>query len=185
MKIERENITKDIKKLTLMDIDIEDNQDVNKLLMVLEKLTRGDKYYFEFRREDDDFLTDEEIIKYRYEIPEFLQSNGKYEIKGFTDERRFDSVGCLPIDESIYGGIIKFWKYFYALLFFNPAATLGWEEYVEACDKIKPQEYGLGIIQKNYASSVFIKGHDGDNLIFVYGQSYEEALVDEVIKNNS
>lgn len=180
MKVKHEKITNNIKMLMIMDIDIEDNQDEKKLIMILSKLTRGEKYYFQFRREDDDFLSYEEIIKYRYEIPQYFQI---YEIKELTDERRFDSIGCLTMDKHIYKQIIIFWKYFYGLLFFNPVTSFSWHEYSNIWNKIKPELYGIGIIQNNYANSVFIKGHDGDNLIFAYGPNYEETIVNEVVED--
>lgn len=163
-------------------IDIDDIDSVEMFKNIIKKLTMGDVYYFHFQREDSFFLTDDEIKKYRKEVPEYLKSNGKYQIKYKIDDERFDSIGFLEINEDTYGQVSVLWKYFEGMTFFNPSKLLNWEEYEEIYNKIKPEEYGIGIIQNGYAESVFIKGHDGDNLIFVYKTDPYSKMLDDVLK---
>lgn len=48
-----------------IDINIDSAKSLKE---IIKRLTIGEEYYFHFRREDF-FLTDEEIGKFRYEIP--------------------------------------------------------------------------------------------------------------------
>lgn len=168
--------------IIIKEIDIDDINSAENLKDIIKRLTIGEGYYFHFRRENNFFLTDEEIRKFRNEIPAYLNSNGKYLIKYKIDDERFDSIGFLTVNEDTYLQILVLWKYFEGVTFFSPSKLLTWEKYEEIYDKIKPEEYGIGIIQNKYADSVFIKGHDGDNLIFVYGPDYDESLVTQVIQ---
>lgn len=86
----------------------------------------GHVYYFHFQRKDSFFLIDEEIIKYRKEVPEYFKSNGKYQIKYKTDDERFDSIGFLKINKDTYGQVSVLWKYFEGMLFFDLSRLLDW-----------------------------------------------------------
>lgn len=169
--------------IIIKGIDIDDIDSAKNLKEIIKRLTIGEIYYFHFRREDTFFLTDEEIQKYRNEVPDYLYSNGKYLMKYKIDDERFDSIGLLSVNGDTYAEILTLWKYFESVTFFTPSKLLIWEKYEEIYNKIKPEQYGIGIIQNKYADSVFIKGHDGDNLIFVYGPNYDETLLREVIED--
>ncbi|MEQ8199283.1 MAG: hypothetical protein ABRQ27_14990, partial [Clostridiaceae bacterium] len=162
-------------------IDIDDSDSAQKLKDIIKRLTIGKVYYFHFQRENNFFLTDAEIQKFRNEIPQYLSSNGKYLIKYKIDDERFDSIGQLWVNEDTYAEILLLWRYFEGVTFFSPNEIFVWGNYEKIYDKIIPEEYGIGIIQNKYADSVFIKGHDGDNLIFVYGPDYDEDLVTQII----
>ncbi|MDQ2088240.1 hypothetical protein RBH29_17590, partial [Herbivorax sp. ANBcel31] len=99
---------------------MDDTECVKILKKIIQKLTVGEKYYFEFMREEDDFLSFKEIEKYRIEIPKYFEQNGKYEIKSKLDESRFKTIACIPLYENVYDKIILFWKYFYGMMFFTP-----------------------------------------------------------------
>ena len=181
MNIITKSLTDNIRMINIRNIDIDDIECVGKLKKIIKKLTNGDKYFFEFNREDGDSFTDEELLKFRKDIPKYFNKYGDYKVKIKLDEERFGSIGNLIINKETYNHIIIFWRYFLGMLFFNPEDGLSWELYNGIYNKIKPEVYGIGIIQNKYADSVFIKGHDGDNLIFVYGPNYDETLVIEVI----
>lgn len=166
--------------IIIYGIDIDDIDSAENLKDIIKRLTIGEEYYFHFRREDF-FLTDEEIQKFRNEVPAYLNSYGKYQIKYKIDDERFDSIGLLSVNENTYDHISLLWKYFEGVTFFSPSKFLSCEKYEEIYNKIKPIECGIGIIQNKYADSVFIKGHDGDNLIFVYGPNYDETRLREVM----
>lgn len=72
MRISKKRLKEDIELLVFRDIDICDRNSTDELISLIKILTNGDEYFFWFRREEDDFLTDEEINKYRIEIPEYL-----------------------------------------------------------------------------------------------------------------
>lgn len=169
--------------IIIQGFEIEDPDCSGKLRNIVRKLTIGEVYYFHFRREDSFFLTDGEVKKYRKEIPDYLKSNGEYVVKRKIDDERFDSIAYLKVTEDTYEKVFVLWKYFDGMTFFSPTNLLSWKEFGEIYDKIKPEEYGIGIIQKGYADSLFIKGDDGDNLIFVYNTDLFSKITDEVLKS--
>lgn len=119
--------------------------------------------------------TDEEINRCRIELPGFFRQHGYYEVVKKLDESRFDSFGCLNVNESTYQKIPEFWRYFFGMAFFVPRKPL---ETIRAdLIKISRRPYGVDIIINEFADSVFIKGHDGDHLIFVYGPDYDKTLL--------
>lgn len=181
LQILRRKFKNKIKMVIIKGIDIDDSDSAQKLKDIIKRLTIGKVYYFHFQRENNFFLTDAEIQKFRNEIPQYLSSNGKYLIKYKIDDERFDSIGQLWVNEDTYAEILLLWRYFEGVTFFSPNEIFVWGNYEKIYDKIIPEEYGIGIIQNKYADSVFIKGHDGDNLIFVYGPDYDEDLVTQII----
>lgn len=116
-------------------------------------------------------------------MPEFIKQNGLYSLKKQRGEEHLESIGLIKVTDKIFDQIIKMWKFFEGLLFYNPTNTLNWQKFERTYYSIKPELYGIGIIEKNYANSVFIKGHDGDNLIFSYGSSFDHSLVNDVVKS--
>ena len=168
--------------LTIRDIDIDNDSIAEDLKNIIKKLTKGNEYYFEFFKENF-FLDDEEVQKYRIEVPEYIKQNGVYTLKKKCDEEHLGSIGLLTVTDELFDQIIKMWKYFEGLSFFNPTNTFNWQKFEKIYDNIKPTLYGIGIIENHYADSVFIKGHDGDNLIFSYGSSFDQFLVNEVVNS--
>lgn len=166
----------------IRDIDIDNDSIAENLKNIIKKLTKGNEYYFEFFKENF-FLEDEEVQKYRIEVPEYIKQNGVYSLKKQRGEEHLESIGLLKVTDEIFDQIIKMWKYFEGLSFFNPTNTFKWKEFEKTYDNIKPELFGIGIIENNFANSVFIKGHDGDNLIFSYGSSFDQSLVNDVIKS--
>ncbi|EYE87576.1 hypothetical protein Q428_12460 [Fervidicella metallireducens AeB] len=181
MKVLKKDIKKGINILTIGYFDIDNYCDADKLKTIIKKLTQENQYYFECYGESF-FLEEEEILKYRTEIPKYIKENGIYKLKRKCGEEHEESIGGLKITEEIYDQIIMMWDYFEVIEFFNPTSTLNWEKFEETYYKIRPVEYGIGLVKKNYANAVFTKGHDGDNLIFVYGPDYDESLVTQVIQ---
>jgi hypothetical protein len=182
MKVLKENIKNGISILIIGDIDIDNDNDVENLKTIIKKLTQGTQYYFHCFRESF-FLEEEEIIKYRNEIPEYINQNGLYKLIRADGKEHLESIVFLYETQEIYDQIIMMWNYFEELLFFNPNNVLNWQQFEESYYKIRPVQYGIGFIKQNYANAVFTKGHDGDNLIFVYGENYNRVLVEEVIKS--
>lgn len=181
MQALRENIKKDINMITIRNIDTENENDLDNLKMIIKKLTQGNQYYFEYWRENF-ILEEEELIKYRDEVPEYINQNGIYVLKRKADKEHLESIGCLKVTEEIYDQIIKMWNYFEGLSFFNPTPKLSWQEFETSYSKIRPVQYGIGFVKQKYANSVFTKGPDGDHLIFIYGKDFNHALVEEVFK---
>jgi hypothetical protein len=181
MKVLKEKIKNGINILTIGDIDIDNHSDVDNLKTIIKKFTQGNQYYFEYFRESL-FLEEEEIIKYRTEIPEYINQNGIYTLKRKDGKEHLESVGYLKVTDEIYEQIIKMWNYFEGLSFFNPTNMLNWQEFDRDYCKIRPVQYGIGFVKRKFANAVFTKGHDGDHLIFVYGENYNHALVEDVVK---
>ncbi|QAA33762.1 hypothetical protein [Clostridium manihotivorum] len=181
MNLLQKNIDDNVNMLIINDIDVDEYKTLEDLKLIIRYLTNGDKFYFKFNREDNDFLTDDEIVKYRNDIPKYFIENGDYKVKEKIDNERFESIGYLKVKEDTYDEIGVLWKYFYAMMFFNPNTLLTWEKYNNIYNKIEPKKYGIGIIKNKYAKSIFIKGHDGDNLIFVYDNSIKQPVINEVI----
>jgi len=167
-------------RLTISGIKTYDNNSMENLKSIIKILTKGDKVYFEFVREDF-FLEEEELVKYRNEVPQYLKLNGQYEVKFELDETRFRSIGYLPITEETYNQILVLWRYFETLVFFNPSSTFSWQNFDENFNRKKPEVPVTDFIENKYTNSVFIKGHDGDNLIFIYGDDYDYELIRDAI----
>ncbi len=180
MRIIKSKVNDRMNMLTITDINVEDHQSMQTLETIIKTLTKGDAYYFHFKREDYDFLTDEEIKVYRRDVSKYFNKHGMYEVKTKLDEGRFESIAYLPIDEDTYSQIPSLWKYFYSILFFTPKGLYSWEEYRIHYEKAVSQKYAINIIENKYSDSVFIKGHDGDNLIFVYNNDYNQDLIKEI-----
>lgn len=88
MRISKKRLKEDIELLVFRDIDICDRNSTDELISLIKILTNGDEYFFWFRREEDDFLTDEEINKYRIEIPEYLKQYGDYKVMSLDLDRK-------------------------------------------------------------------------------------------------
>lgn len=121
-------------------------------------------------------------MKYRREVPQYINENGHYEVKFELDETRFRSIGYLTKNEEIYNQILVLWKYFEALVFFNPSPTFSWEDFNEKFDRKKSEITAIDFVKNKYTNSVFIKGHDGDNLIFIYNNNFDESLILDIIR---
>ncbi len=182
MKIAQKTNNKNINVVKIVDIDVYEANDMEILKTIIKKLTKGERYFFNFRREDTDILNNDEVIRYRDEIPNHFKQNGQYEIKFSIDKTRFGSIGYLPVNEKTFEQIAIMWKYFYGMSFFSPRSSLSWQEYGKYVEKKRDEMYGFDIVQNNLADSVFIKGHDGDNLIFTYGVSYDKKLIEVIEK---
>lgn len=180
MKISCKHIDKYIDMLLIKEFSLDTNSNIN-FITILKKLTIGESYYCEFSRENF-FLNEDEAIKYRSEIPNYLDENGVYIVKEKRDEECFKSICKLTLNENTYKYMPSIWKYFENVMFFTPTSQLSWQAYEKIYNKIKPELYGIGLIQKKYANSVFLKDHDGDNLIFAYGYDYPRSLLQETIK---
>lgn len=123
------------------------------------------------------------MVKYRKDIPKYFNESKDYKIKLKLDETRFRSIGCLEITEEVYDKIIVFWKYFETIVFFNPASTLEWKRFDEAFNRKKAEVQTISLLDNKYTDSVFIKGHDGDNLIFMYNNDFDKSLVLNIIED--
>ncbi|KPU42966.1 hypothetical protein OXPF_37350 [Oxobacter pfennigii] len=168
-------------QLNIRDIKTYDYKSMENLKEIIKILSNGDKFYFQFAREDY-FLEDNELLEYRNQVPQYLKQNGFYEVKYRLDETRFDSIGYLPTNEGTYNQILILWQYFETLVFFNPSSILSWKEFGNKFDWKKPLISPFEFIEKKYTNSIFIKGHDGDNLIFIYGRDFDESLIKDVIR---
>lgn len=180
MKISVEEHGEKLNILTISGINTCDDNSMKSLKCILKILLNGDKFFFEFVSEDF-FLTRDELVKYRSEVPQYLKRNGKYEVKFKLDETRFRSIGNLPVNEETYNQILILWKYFETLVFFNPYSTYSWQDFDEKIIRRKAEVPAIDFIEKKYTDSVLIKGHDGDNLIFIYDKGYDEAVIKDVI----
>jgi hypothetical protein len=40
----------------------------------------------------------------------------------------------------------------------------------------------IDFVKNKYTKSVFIKGHDGDNLIFMYNDDFDKSLILDVMR---
>ncbi len=181
MRATHEEYDSNINKLIIRDIKIYDENSVTSLKEIIKKLVRGRKFYFEFVREDF-FLEEHELVKYRKEVPQYFKESKDYEVKFKIDETHFRSIGCLDITEETYNQVISFWKYFETLVFFNPTSTLEWERFDKAFNRKKAEVQTIDLLENEYADSVFIKGHDGDNLIFMYNNKFDKSLILNIIK---
>lgn len=182
MKVLKDDIKNGINILIIDEIDIDNHSDVENLKAIIKKLTQGTQYFFQCFRESF-FLEEEEIIKYRNEIPEYISQNGTYNLIRKGGKEHLESIGCLNETQEIYDQIIMMWNYFEELLFFNPTSVLNWKQFEKIYCKIRPVQYGMGFVKQNFANAVFTKGHDGDNLIFAYGENFNRVLVEEVVKS--
>ncbi|WP_055666114.1 hypothetical protein [Desnuesiella massiliensis] len=181
MKLIHEEYGYNLNRLTIRDIKTYDDNSMENLKKIIKILTKGDSFYFEFVRENF-FLEEEELVKYRREVPQYLKENGHYEVKFELDETRFRSIGYLPINEETYNQIIVLWKYFETLVFFNPNSTFSWQDFDKKFNRKKPEVSAIDFVKSKYANSVFIKGHDGDNLIFIYDNDFDKSLILDVMR---
>lgn len=171
-----EKIAEDIEMATINGIDINSQKSMAKLKATLELLTTGDTFFCRFSRENF-FLDESDILKYRSEVPGYLRKNGIYKVISKRDEERFGSICKIPVNQNNYQILLKSWMYFEYMSFFSPNCLLEWSRYEVIFDKIEPEQYGIGLIQKGFTDSVFIKGYDGDHLIFSYGRNSNKELI--------
>jgi len=164
-KLNSKNIN--IIMITIGDIDFIDPRQCNKILEIIISLTNGNKYFFELNSEDHDFFDDEELNFYRVNIPDFFNKNGTYIIKEYLDEVRYGAIACLPTQSYTYEMIINIWKYYYGVCFFVPSEGVDWTTFDNTYRKVLPELWGVGFLEHGFTDALFIKGHDGDNLIFV------------------
>lgn len=181
LKLIHEEYGENLYKLTIRNIKTYDDNSMEKLKKVIKILTEGDKFYFEFVREDF-FLEEEELVKYRREVPQYLKKNGRYEVKLELDETRFRSIGFLPTNEETYKQLLVLWKYFETLVFFNPSSTFSWQDFDKKFNRKKPEVPAIDFVKNKYTNSVFIKGHDGDNLVFIYDNDFDNSLIQDVMR---
>ncbi|KPU46360.1 hypothetical protein OXPF_00320 [Oxobacter pfennigii] len=92
MKIVHEEYGDSLNRLTIRYIKTYDYKSMENLKEIIKILSNGDKFYFQFAREDY-FLEDNELLEYRNQVPQYLKQNGFYEVKYKLDETRFDSIG--------------------------------------------------------------------------------------------
>lgn len=178
MKLVHEEYGNNLNRLTIRDIKTYDDNSMENLKKIIKTLAKGDRFYFEFVREDF-FLAEEELIKYRREVPQYLKENGQYEVKFELDETRFRSIGYLPVNEETYNQILALWKYFETLVFFNPSSTFSWQDFDKKFNRKKPEVPAIDFIKNKYTNSVFIKGHDGDNLVVIYDNDFDNSLIQD------
>lgn len=181
MKIVHEEYGDNLNRLIIRDIKTYDNKSMENLGAIIKMLNMGNSFYFEFVSEDF-FLEEGELVRYRREIPKYLKQNGQYEIKFELDETRFRSIGYLPINEETFNEILILWKYFETLVFFNPSNNLSWKDFNNKITRKKPHIPVIDFINNKYTNSIFLKGHDGDNLIFIYSNEFNNSLIRVVMK---
>lgn len=179
MKLIHEEYGDNLNRLSIRDIKTYDDNSMENLKKIIKTLTKGDRFYFEFVRED--FFLEEELVKYRREVPKYLKKNGQYEVKFELDEARFRSIGYLPINEETYNQILVLWKYFETLVFFNPSSSVSWQDFDKKLSRKKTEVPAIDFVKNKYTNSVFIKGHDGDNLIFIYDDDFDESSILDVM----
>ena len=180
MKVVHEECGYNLYNLITKDVRTYDDKSMEDLKSIVKMLAKGDKFYFEFSREDF-FAEDEDLIKYRNQIPEYFKQNGQYIVKYNVSQRQVRSIGYLPINEDTYNEILILWKYFETVVFFIPSSTLSWEDFDKKFIRKKPEVSVIDFIRKKYTNSLFAKGYNGDNLAFIYGEDYDEAIVKDVI----
>ena len=166
-KVYKKSINENIQSLLFKKFDTYFNEDDSKKLMnILENLTTGKVFYFYFFREEL-FLDDDEIEYCRTYIPKYLKKNGDYKILNQKDASRFESVGMMPINKDLFPFLIKMWNYFYKIVFFSPK-KLSWTDFIKIASENNKDLNEVNFLESGYADSFFIKGHDGDYLIFYY-----------------
>ncbi len=153
--------------LIIEDFDLSsDGKDINQIISILKILIDGKQLYFNFRREED-FLDEKELLNYRHYIPEYFIKNGEYKVIYKIDQTHFDSIGLLPVIDSTFDFLIELWNYFWSMCFFVPKETLDWEGFLYYSRKNTRDKNGLKLLD-SFTDAVFLKGHDGDNLIINY-----------------
>lgn len=149
--------------------DIYDSDDDRRdLVELITKLSKGKFFFYSFRREEDIFLTYDELVHYRSYIPQYFESRGKYQILRKRDETMFDSYGMLPVNDFSILFTLNCWQYFWSMSFFCPSDNFSWENYLSKYNDLSKDLYGIKQITNGYSDSIFIRGHDGESLIFSY-----------------
>lgn len=152
----KDNIVSDtIRKLEIIDIDIDNKSDYIALINIIQYLTNGNNYFFNLFREDQSFFEDDELIMYRNFLPSYFEKNGDYVCIERIDNERFKCIGTLPVCCETFDHLIIIWKYYYGLSFFEPNNYLSWNDY--KLYKVKSEIDGLNCIMKKSHSLSLLK----------------------------
>lgn len=181
LRIMHEEYGDSLRILVIKDIRTYDKKSMENLKSILKVLINEEKLYFEFLREEFS-LEEDELEKYRSEIPQYFKKNGKYEVKFALNESIFRSIGYLPVNDDTFNEMLVLWEYFENIVFFIPNSTLSWQDFNKKIARTKPEIHAVDFIRNNYAKSVLIKGYDGDNLTFIYSKDFDEKLVSNIIE---
>lgn len=125
--------------ISLDEIETDPNM-VNQCSKIIKHFTKGEELFFSLYREDGFLLNEDELIKFRYEIPKYFQINGQWSTllkaeknnKKYYDTR-FLKAGSLPVNDTTYSLLPKVFHYFLETLCFCP--KISWELFKEICQE--------------------------------------------------
>ncbi len=161
---------------------------MHKCIDITKRLANGDQFYFSNYRTDGINLTNEDWAKYVREIPEYFQTNGKYEpltvyVQNKKKTRNFGSyitAGYLPVSNETYEMLPKIFHYYLETIYFCP--KIGWRTFVESFSNY--MEHGAkDYVLNGFTDFLFSYGDSGDFSISFNENIYDYNMVYKDIKN--
>ena len=133
----------------------------NQLKKVIKCFANDGNYYFNLNREFGENLTESELVKCRFEIPNFFSSNGLFidkTMETFKEKKFFDprisAIGMLKMNKKSYDMLPNICLYYLETTFFKPFSKITWDKYVNSYKKYNMK--GLEtFVELEYTNCVF------------------------------
>ncbi|KMQ59937.1 hypothetical protein ACM46_16900 [Chryseobacterium angstadtii] len=174
MEFHNRILNKDIGLLFIDDFNLYNWDDLSKIKNIYKSLFfKGSTLFFSFRREED--LTDEkELKKLKTKILDIFNSEGEYIVLRKLDDKRFDSIARIVVNENTYNFLFDLWNYFYSCSIFIPNKDFTFSDYINFYKKNKFEDKGNEKLLSNYFTDfTCIKGLGGDNMIISHRSNYD------------
>lgn len=167
--------------ITINNIGLE-RENMKKIVKIIQRFTKGEKFFFGFYRKDGINLSREEWEKYGEEIPEHFRDKGTYEPLAEIIEKKgkqktysgYLTVGCLPVNDETYELIPWIFHYHLETILFCP--KIDWETFVQSYRDY--MRCGVSdYIMNEYADFLFIYADSGDFSVEFNSNLFDKNVV--------
>lgn len=186
MKIAKSILSNDTYEISLDEIETNPNL-VERCSEIIKYFSKGDKLFFCLYREDGFLLSEDQLINYRKEIPEYFETNGSWttlfdenNIKMKYFDSRILKAGSLPANDKTYIMLPRIFHYFLETICFFP--KISWEFFEKNCFNYM-KNGGRNYIEDGYTDVLFSYVDNGDFRITFNSSLYNvESVYNDILK---
>lgn len=142
---------------------------INKIIQFIKEYTVGMELYFGLYRTDGIYLSNDEMLRYSLEIPEFFRNHGEYHLMN-----KLGLLACRANSHDLYEILDKIFFYYLDTIIFVP--KIDWNTFINSY-----KNYMSGVtkeyIVNGYTDILFAYTDSGDFSVLFDPQKYDPKLM--------
>lgn len=160
---------------------------ITKCIDITKRYAQGDTFFFGHYRVDGTNLTVEDQLRYAKEIPDYFQTNGRYEPLTETVQKKkkvkhysgYLTVGSLPVNDETYNMLPKIFNYYLETIYFCP--RIDWMTFKD--DYQNYMAHGTrDYVLNGFTDFLFVYRDSGDFAVEFSQSLYDKGAVCEEVK---